>query len=87
MVAAGRRILPRGWADLGRQMAIWLGFALVYQLARAATDRNPARAFSNGLRVVHLETQITNRMYELTFEKFVEQRHWLAQLVSWTYWN
>ncbi len=68
-------------------MAIWFGFALVYQLARAASGRNPARAFSNGLRVVHFETQITNRMYELTFEHFVDQRHWLAQLVSWTYWN
>ena len=26
-------------------------------------------------------------MYELTFEQFVDQRHWLAALVSWTYWN
>jgi PAP2 superfamily len=79
--------LPRGWGDLGRQMAIWFGFALVYQLARAASDRNPARAFANGWRVFHIETNITNRLYELTCEQFVDQRHWLAQLVSWTYWN
>jgi hypothetical protein len=87
VVRAGRRILPRGWLDLGRQMAIWFGFALAYQLARASTDRDPARAFSNGLRVVAFETRLTNRLYELTFERFVDQRHWLAQLVSWTYWN
>ena len=68
-------------------MAIWLGFALAYQLARAATERNPAKAFSNGLRVVGLEMRITHRLYELTFEHFVDQRHWLARLVSWTYWN
>ena len=43
VVAAGRRFLPRGWGDLGRQMAIWFGFALVYQLARAAGDRDPAQ--------------------------------------------
>ena len=40
MVSAGRRYLPRGWGDLGRQLAIWLGFALAYQLARGLTDRN-----------------------------------------------
>lgn len=73
--------------DLGRQMAIWFGFALAYQLARAATDRDPARAFANGLRVVAFETHFTHRLYELTLEQFVDQRHWLAQLVSWTYWN
>ena len=68
-------------------MAIWLGFALAYQLARGITDRNPARAVSNGLRVVHLETTVSHRLYELTFQQFVDSRHWLAQLVSWTYWN
>src|SRR6478752_5038226 len=26
IVAAGRRHLPRGWLDLGRQLAIWFGF-------------------------------------------------------------
>ncbi len=83
----GGGVLPRGWADLGRQMAIWFGFALAYQLARAATDRNPARAFANGDRVVNLELHVTSRLYELTLEQFVDQRHWLAQLVSWTYWN
>jgi len=66
-------------------MAIWFGFALAYQLARAASDRNPARAFANGDRVFHLELRITSRLYELTIEQFVVQRHWLAQLVSWTY--
>jgi hypothetical protein len=87
VVSAGRRYLPRGWGDLGRQLAIWFGFALAYQLARGLTDRDPTKAFSNGFRVVDLETNLTSRLYELTFEQFVAQRHWLAQLVSWTYWN
>jgi hypothetical protein len=87
LVAAGRRILPRGWGDLGRQMIIWFGFALGYQIVRAAADRDPAKAFANGLRVFDFETRVTHRFYELTFQNFVDQRHWLAQLVSWTYWN
>jgi len=68
-------------------MAIWFGFAGAYQLARAASDRDPARAFANSMAVVDFELHFSNRLYELTIEQFVVQRHWLGQLVSWTYWN
>jgi membrane-associated phospholipid phosphatase len=87
MVAAGRRHLPRGWSDLGRQLAIWFGFFVGYQLARGLADRNPAKAFQNGLAVVNFETRVTHRLYELTFQNFVDQRHLLETAVSWTYWN
>jgi hypothetical protein len=79
--------LPCGWADLGRQLAIWFGFAVLYQLARGLADRSPSRAFQNGLAVVDLETRFTHRLYELTFQNFVDQRHLLETAVSWTYWN
>src|SRR5215475_2877137 len=88
MVAdVGRRYLPRGWKDLGLQLAIWFGFGLLYQLARGLADRNPAKAFQNGYHVVHFETRIFHRLYELTFQNFVDQRHLLETAVSWTYWN
>ncbi len=87
MVAVGRRYLPRGWADFGRQLAIWFGFFFAYQLARAAADRHPERAFANAQRVVNFEMHYTHRLYELTFQQFVDQRHWLALAVSFTYWN
>jgi hypothetical protein len=87
MISATRRYLPRGWAHLAWQFAIWFGFLAVYQLARGLADRHPAEAFANGLRVVRLETGLTHRLYELTFQQFVDQRFWLAKLVSWTYWN
>jgi hypothetical protein len=87
MVAAGRRVLPRGWADLGRQLAIWFGFAVLYQVARGFADRNSAKAFANGYHVVRIETRVVHRLYELTFQNFVDQRHLLETVVSWTYWN
>ena len=86
MVAAGRRHLPRGWSDLGRQLAIWFGFAILYQLARGLADRNPAKAFDNGQAVFNFELHVTHRLYELTFQNFVDQRHLLQTAVSWTYW-
>jgi hypothetical protein len=87
VVAAGRRVLPRGWSDLGRQLAIWFGFAVLYQLARGLADRNPTKAFANGRAIVDFETSVTHRLYELTFQQFVDQRHLLQTIVSWTYWN
>ena len=86
MVAAGRRHLPHGWSDLGLQLGIWFGFAVLYQLARGIADRNPAKAFQNGHAVFDFELRVTHRLYELTFQNFVDQRHLLATIVSWTYW-
>jgi membrane-associated phospholipid phosphatase len=86
MTAVGQRILPRGWSDLGRQLAIWFGFALLYQVARGAADRDPAKAFANGRHVVAFEQRFASRLYELTFQNFVDQRHLLQTAVSWTYW-
>ena len=87
VVAVGRRHLPRGWSDLGLQLAIWFGFAALYQLARGFADRNPAKAFQNGYHVLDFETRVAHSVYELTFQHFVDQRHLLQTAVSWTYWN
>ena len=67
-------------------MAIWFGFAVLYQLARGLADRNPTKAFQNGLAVVNFETRVTHQLYELAFQNFVDQRHLLETAVSWTYW-
>jgi membrane-associated phospholipid phosphatase len=87
VVQAGRRVLPQGWTDFGRQLGIWFGFALAYQLARGFADRNAGLAFANGFRVLGFETRVTSRLYELTFQQFVDSKHWLATIVSLTYWN
>ena len=51
-VAAGRRVLPRGYADFARQLLIWFGFVFAYQVARGFADRNPAKAFVDGWRIL-----------------------------------
>ena len=87
VAAAGRRVLPRGYADLVRQLAIWFGFLFAYQLARGFADRDPARAFANGWRVLDLEQRTTNHVLELTFQKLADSSSFLQSLVAWTYWN
>ena len=47
VLRVGRRWLPRGWRDFGKQLAIWFGFLLAYQIARGV-----AYDFNNLLSVV-----------------------------------
>ncbi|HZQ65800.1 MAG TPA: phosphatase PAP2 family protein [Gaiellaceae bacterium] len=86
IVTAGRRHLPRGWLDLGRQLAIWFGFLGLYQLARGVADRNPTRAFENGLGVINIEERVGD-LFEVTLANLISGSHFLTLLVSWTYWN
>ena len=86
LVQAGRRHLPRGWADLGLQVAIWFGFLGLYQVVRGVADRNPTQAFENGLGVIRIEERVGD-LFELTAANFVSGSHVLLLLVNWTYWN
>src|SRR6266496_3531758 len=85
-IAAGRRYLPRGYADLARQVLIWFGFLIAYQAARGVADRDPTRAFANGWRVIDLEQRFAG-LGELTLQGWTQSSRVLATLVSWTYWN
>ncbi|HEV8688291.1 MAG TPA: phosphatase PAP2 family protein [Gaiellaceae bacterium] len=84
-VAAGRRVLPRGYADFALQIVIWFGFLGAYQLARGVADRNPAEAFQNGLRVIDVEQRV-NGLFELSLQGIVDSSRLLAVVTSWTYW-
>jgi membrane-associated phospholipid phosphatase len=85
LATVGRRYLPRGWADLGRQLAIWFGFYVAYQLARGAADRDSALAFENGLKVIDIERRLGS-LFELSLQGYVASSEVFALLATWTYW-
>ena len=87
VVAAGRRVLPRGWADFGLQLGIWLGFYVSYFAVRSLADRNPAKAFANGLRVISFEQRTTHHLFEQTAQQVAQSSHLLLTAAGWTYWN
>jgi len=86
-LAAGRRALPRGYVDLLRQCGIWFAFWFAYQIARGLADRNPAKAFANGLRVLDFEQKATHRVFELTAQQIADSSQLLLTAAAWTYWN
>jgi hypothetical protein len=87
VVAVGRRYLPCGYSDFGRQLAIWFGFYLSYFGARSLADRNPATAFWNGWRVLSFERHTTHSLVEVTAQQVASSSHALLTAAAWTYWN
>ena len=82
---AEARRLPRGWAHLLVQIAVWLGFYVAYQAARGAADRGVGEAFWNGTLVIETEHRL--RMFiEPTVQDFVERSSVLVAATTYTYW-
>ncbi len=84
--AARVRILPHGPLDLFRQLAIWLGFLYAYRYTRGIADRDPFKAFHNGLRIADVEHRVTG-LWELSIQSFVSSSGVLRDLTAWTYWH
>ena len=82
---AEARRLPRGWAHLLLQIAVWFGFYGAYQAARGAADRGVGEAFWNGTLVIETEHRL--RMFvEPTVQDFVERSSVLVAATTYTYW-
>jgi hypothetical protein len=87
LAAAGRRVLPRGYADFVGQVAIWFGFYFSYLGVRSIADRNPSTAFLNGFRVIGWEQALTHHLVEQTAQRVAESSEVLLTAAAWTYWN
>src|SRR5512134_2434495 len=85
LVAETSRRLPRGWAHLLVQFAIWMGFYVAYQVARGAADRNVYEAFQNGEWVLRTQQQL-GALFEPAVQRVVDTSSILVLLTSYTYW-
>jgi membrane-associated phospholipid phosphatase len=86
VTAARARFLPHGPLDLLRQLAIWFGFLYAYRYTRGVADRDPFKAFQNGLRIADVEHRMTG-LWELSLQSFVASSGLLRELTSYTYWH
>src|SRR6266498_3914079 len=73
--------------DFGFQIVIWIGFYFSYQAVRSFADRNPAKAFVNGFRVIDFEQRFTSHFVEQTAQSIADSSSWLFTAAAWTYWN
>jgi len=81
------RATPRGLGDFARQLGIWFGFLLAYQLARGIADRDPVEAFQNGRLIIDLERDL-RALVEVDIQRVVlSAGDGIVQAINWTYWN
>ncbi|MGH2996640.1 MAG: phosphatase PAP2 family protein [Gaiellaceae bacterium] len=86
MSTRAARLLPRGWGDFLFQLGLWLGFGVVYQLARGFADRNPVEAFENGRLVIDAERAL-HTLVEADLQRVIlEAGGGALDAVNWTYW-
>jgi membrane-associated phospholipid phosphatase len=85
VLAAGRRVLPRGYTDLALQLAIWFGFYIAYQVVRGAAGSDPQVAVANGLKVMDIERRL-GALFEVSVQGFATSSQTLIHLTAWTYW-
>ena len=85
MTAVGR-FLPHGWKDFFFQLSLWLGFGLVYQVARGVADRSTLEAIQNGVTVIDAERAF-NALIEIDIQRAVlHAGDWALEAVNLTYW-
>ena len=73
--------------DLARQVAIWLGFVVGYELVSSFAGRRAAEGLENGRHVVRIEHAFAQRLVEVTLQRLVDSSRVLSDLTVWTYWN
>jgi PAP2 superfamily protein len=90
MQTYGLGVLPHGWKDLLRQLALFAGSYLLYQLVRAlvAHDQfSPGYTpFGNATKVIDFERSV--RIFaEPAIQAWTARTHWLMNAVAWSYLN
>ena len=81
------RLLPRGWLDLIRQIVLFVGALLVYDLVRGlVSDGNPYKPFGDAMRIIDIERTL-HVFIEPSVQAWALNEHWLMDGLDWIYLN
>jgi membrane-associated phospholipid phosphatase len=81
------RVLPRGWADVVRQVLLFLGAYVLYQAVRGLIDGgNGYKPFGDATKIIHLE-RVLHVFIEPSVQAWASNEHWLMDVADWTYLN
>jgi membrane-associated phospholipid phosphatase len=77
--------LPKGWGDLGRQIAILISVDLVYEVARGIADGQRSIAMAHGQWIIDLERS-THTFFEADVQAFFSAG-WIVDFANQIYLN
>jgi membrane-associated phospholipid phosphatase len=79
------RFLPRDWTDVIRQILLFVGAYLLYQLVRGLVNGNDvAQASLNATRVINLERTL-HIFVEPSVQTWALSQHWLIDIADYAY--
>ena len=81
------RLLPRGWTDLLRQIALFVVAFLGYDLVRGLVEGgNLYKPFGDAMRIIDFERTL-HIFVEPSVQAWAQNVHWLMDAADWTYLN
>ena len=82
------RVLPRGWKDLIRQILLFAGAFLLYDLVRSLADPSAGqyKPFGDAMKIIDLERTL-HIFIEPSVQAWAMNMHWLMDGLDWIYLN
>jgi membrane-associated phospholipid phosphatase len=78
--------LPKGWGDLGRQIALVLVLNTAYEIVRGIADGQKSVAFAHGQQVIDVE-RATGTFFEPDLQALFLPVNWLMDFANQVYMN
>jgi len=83
----GARVLPRGWRDLARQIALFGAAFMLYDLVRGLVDDSSGyKPFGDATRIIDIERTL-HIFVEPSIQAWTQNMRWLMDAADWTYLN
>ena len=79
-------LLPHGWADVARQIALFCGAYYLYRIVRGQVDGRAPAAFDNARELISAERAL-GLFVEPGIQAWAEGERWLIDFASWMYVN
>jgi membrane-associated phospholipid phosphatase len=79
------RVLPRGWFDVVRQLSMFAGVYILYQVVRGLISTgNLYKPFGNAMKIINLERTL-HVFAEPSIQAWALSKHWLMDAADWGY--
>jgi membrane-associated phospholipid phosphatase len=78
-------VLPRGWFDVLRQVSMFAGVYILYQIVRGLISTgNLYKPFGDAMKIINLERTL-HVFAEPSIQAWALSKHWLMDLADWSY--
>ena len=86
LLAIEARVLPRDWRDVIRQLLLFAGAYVGYQVVRGIVDGSGYKPFGDATKIINLE-RVLHVFIEPAIQRWASDHHWLIDVADWSYLN